>query len=150
MEKKMKTLYCDSCGEAFQFSPSTRDESYRCKKCKELQAIKTCERCGHSIVISAKKEYAPTIVFYCDKCECWIEELSDYGFGPTMPAQVFKGNKLLAYIKDENTFLDADNNEIKIKLPEEVLKGSPYTRVFRIYPYIAKYMMDKEKGNWHF
>ncbi len=143
--KEMKTFYCDSCGEAFQFSPPQRHETYKCKKCKEVQVIRTCERCGHSFVVSAKKAHAPTTYFYCDNCECCIESLSDYGFGPTFPAQVFKGNRLLAFIKDENTFLDADNKKIKIKLPNEFLKESPYTRIFRICPYIAKYMMEKEK-----
>ncbi|MCR5386470.1 MAG: hypothetical protein K6E69_05065 [Treponema sp.] len=88
---------------------------------------------------------APTVYIYCEKCECCIEATSDYGFGPTMPAMIFKGSRMLAFIKGARTFLDGNNHKLNIKVPEKYPKESLYTRIFTICPYVAKYIMDKEK-----
>lgn len=143
----MKTLYCKKCGEPFEFIKRSKaySDSVNCKKCGQHMNILTCERCGHSFVFSAIRK-APTIYVYCDKCEYCIEASSDYGFGPTMPAMIFKGNRMLAFIKGARTFLDADNNKLDIKVPAESPRESLYTRIFSICSYVAEAIMDKKKS----
>ena len=143
----MKTLYCNKCGKPFEFIKRSKSysDSVNCKKCGNHMYILTCERCGHSFVFLGKFK-APTVYVYCEKCEYCIEASSDYGFGPTMPAQIFKGSRLLAFIKGARTFLDANNKKIDIIIPPGPPKETPYTRVFTICPYVAKYIMDKERA----
>ena len=62
-----------------------------------------------------------------------------------MPAMIFKGSRLLCHIKGARTFLDANNNKLDIKVPSEISKESLYTRIFTLCPYVAKYIMDKER-----
>ena len=62
-----------------------------------------------------------------------------------MPAQIFKGSRLLAFVKNEHTILDANNNKLDIKIPSGPPKETSYTRVFTICPHVAKYIMDKER-----
>lgn len=106
--------------------------------------ILTCEKCGHSFEFSGVRK-APTVFIYCEKCEYCIEATSDYGFGPTIPAQIFKGSRLLAVVKGARTFYDADNNKLDIKLPPQSRKESLYTRIFSICSDVANYLMEKEK-----
>ena len=106
--------------------------------------ILTCEKCGHFFVFSGVRK-APTVFIYCEKCEYCIEATSDYGFGPTIPAQIFKGSRLLAVVKGARTFYDADNNKLDIKLPPQSRKESLYTRIFSICSDVADYLMEKEK-----
>ncbi len=142
----MKTLYCDKCGNSFQFIKKSDfySDSLNCKKCGNHMEVLTCEKCGHSFVFLGIRR-APTIYVYCENCEYCIEASSDYGFGPTMPAMIFKGSRLLAFIKGARTFLDANNNKLDIKIPPSPKKESLYTRIFTICPYVAKYIMDKER-----
>ena len=142
----MKTLYCKKCGKPFEFIKKSKDyyDPFDCKSCGAHMGILTCEKCGHSFVFSGVRK-APTVFIYCEKCEYCIEATSDYGFGPTIPAQIFKGSRLLAVIKGARTFLDANNNKLDIKIPPSPKKESLYTRIFTICPYVAKYIMDKER-----
>ena len=45
-----------------------------------------------------------------------------------------------------NISVDANNNKLDIKVPLEMQKGSLYTRIFTLCPYVAKYIMDKERA----
>lgn len=141
-----KTLYCKKCGKPFEFIKKSKDyyEPFDCKSCGAHMEILTCEKCGHSFVFSGVRK-APTVFIYCEKCEYCIEATSDYGFGPTIPAQIFKGSRLLAVVKGARTFYDADNNKLDIKLPPQSRKESLYTRIFSICSDVADYLMEKEK-----
>ena len=143
----MKTVYCNQCGEAVQFTPSKFSSSTpaTCKKCNKHLQILTCEKCGHSFLFSGVRK-APTIFIYCEKCEYCIEATSDYGFGPTMPAMIFKGSRMLAFVKGARTFLDANNNKLDIKIPLGAKRESLYTRIFSICQDVAQAIMDKEKA----
>lgn len=142
----MKTLYCDKCGKHFSFEKSKfYSYSHNCKKCGNCMEVLTCEKCNHSFVFTGIRK-GPTNYIFCDECEYCIEATSDYGFGPTMPAMIFKGSRLLCHIKGARTFLDANNNKLDIKVPLEMQKGSLYTRIFTLCPYVAKYIMDKERA----
>lgn len=143
----MKILYCDTCSEPFNLIK--RSKSYSdpvdCKKCGNHIEVLTCEKCGHSFVFSGIRK-APTVFIYCEKCEYCIEATSEYGFGPTMPAIIFKGNRMLAFVKGARTYLDANNNKLDIKVPTESPRESLYSRIFSICSYVAEAIMDKERA----
>ena len=65
---------------------------------------------------------------YCNKCG--------------KPFEFIKRSK---YYSD-SVNLDANNKKIDIIIPPGPPKETPYTRVFTICPYVAKYIMDKERA----
>lgn len=95
-----------------------------------------CRDCGASFEIDPTQAW-PTIYVCCPKCNKNLLGLSDYGFGPVWPAQIYHGSDVILKITESRNLeiTDKNNKIVKVNIPYYLLKNN-YHNHMRICEYV--------------